>query len=120
MCGTGGREVPEGGDICLHITDSLHCTAETNTTLQSNYVCVYMCALRHSLVSDSATPCTGVSQASLSMEFSQQEYWSVLALPSPGDRPNPGIKPMSPALQTDSLPSEPPGKPQSNYTPIKI
>ena len=71
-----------------------------------------MCALRHSLVSDSATPCTGVSQASLSMEFSQQEYWSVLALPSPGDRPNPGIKPMSPALQTDSLPSEPPGKPQ--------
>ena len=120
MCGTGGKEVPEGGDICLHITDSLHCTAETNTTLQSNYVCVYMCALRHSLVSDSATPCTGVSQASLSMEFSQQEYWSVLPLPSAGDRPNPGIKPMSPALQTDSLPSEPPGKPQSNYTPIKI
>ena len=47
-------------------------------------------------------------QASLSMEFSRQEYWSVLPFPSPGDLPNPGIKPGSPALQADSLLSEPP------------
>ena len=44
------------------------------------------------------------------MEFSGQEYWSGLPFLSPGDLPNPGIKPGSPALQGDSLPSEPPGK----------
>ena len=50
-------------------------------------------------------------QALLSMEFSRQEHWSGLPCPPPGDLPNPGIKPRSPALQADSLPSEPPGKP---------
>ena len=44
------------------------------------------------------------------MEFSRQEYWSGLPFPSPGDLPNPGIDPRSPALQADTLPSEPPGK----------
>ena len=47
----------------------------------------------------------------LSLEFSRQEYWSRLAFPFPGDLPNPGTKSGSPALQADSLPSEPPGKP---------
>ena len=42
------------------------------------------------------------------MEFSRQEYWSGLPFPSPGDLPDPGIEPGSPALQADSLPSEPP------------
>ena len=50
-------------------------------------------------------------QASLSMGFSRQEYWSGLPFPSPADLPDPGIEPRSPALQTDALPSEPPGKP---------
>ena len=45
------------------------------------------------------------------MEFSRQEYWSGLPFPSPGDLPNPGVKPESPALQTDSLPTEPLGTP---------
>ena len=45
------------------------------------------------------------------MELSRQEYWSGLPFSSPGDLPNPGIEPGSPALQVDSLPSEPPGKP---------
>ena len=45
------------------------------------------------------------------MGFSRQEYWSVLPFPSPGDLPDPGIKPRSPALKADTLPSEPPGKP---------
>ena len=45
------------------------------------------------------------------MEFSRQEYWIGLPCPPPGDLPDPEIKPGSPALQTDSLPSEPPGKP---------
>ena len=48
------------------------------------------------------------------MEFSRTEYWSGLPFPSPGDLPNPGIKPRSPALQADSLPAEPPGKPNSS------
>jgi len=42
------------------------------------------------------------------MEFSRQEYWSGLPFPSLGDFPDPGIKPRSPALQADALPSEPP------------
>ena len=43
------------------------------------------------------------------MEFSRQEYGSRLPFPSPGDLPDPGIEPGSPALQADALPSEPPG-----------
>jgi len=45
------------------------------------------------------------------MGFSRQEYWSGLPFPSPGDLPDPGIKPRSPTLQADALTSEPPGKP---------
>jgi len=45
------------------------------------------------------------------MEFSRQEYWSGLPFPSPGDLLDPGIKFWSPALQADTLTSEPPGKP---------
>jgi len=54
-------------------------------------------------------PRTGALQAPLSMEFSRQEYWSRLPSPSPGDIPDPGIKPRSPTLQEDSLPFEPAG-----------
>ena len=43
--------------------------------------------------------------------ISQQEYWSGLPFPSPGDLPQPGSEPRSPALQADSLPTEPPGEP---------
>ena len=58
-----------------------------------------------------ATPWTVACQAPLAMGFCRQEYWSGLLLPSPGDLPNPGIKPRSPALQADSLPTELWGKP---------
>ena len=47
------------------------------------------------------------------MVFFRQEYWSGLPCPPPGDLPNPRIKPRSPTLQEDSLPSEPPGKPKN-------
>ena len=53
-------------------------------------------------------------QALLSVGFSRQEYWSGLPCPAPGYLPDPGVEPASlmfPALQADSLPSEPPGKP---------
>ena len=56
------------------------------------------------------TPWTGAYQAPPSMGFSRQEYWSGLPFPSPGDLPNPGTEPGSPALQADALPSEPPGE----------
>ena len=58
-----------------------------------------------------AIPWTIIYEASLSIGFSRQEYWSGLPFPSPGDLPDPGIEPRSPALQADTLPSEPPGKP---------
>ena len=65
-----------------------------------------------SVVSDSfATPWTVACQALLSMGFSRQEYWSGLPFPSPGDLPDSGIEPGSPALEADALTSEPPGKP---------
>ena len=60
-----------------------------------------------------ATQWTVAYQAPLSVGFSRQEYWSGLPFPSPGDLPDPGIEPGSPALQADVLPSEPPGKPSS-------
>ena len=56
------------------------------------------------------TPETVACQASLSTEFSRQEYWSKLPFPSPGDLPDPGIKPRSLIMQADSLPSESSGK----------
>ena len=58
-----------------------------------------------------ATPWIVAYQAPLSTGFSRQENWSGLPFPSPGDLPHPGIESESPALQADSLPSEPPGKP---------
>ena len=51
-----------------------------------------------------ATPSTVACQAPLSMEFPRQDYWSGLPFPSPGDLPDPEIKPESPAWQVDSLP----------------
>ena len=58
------------------------------------------------------TPLIVAYQAPLSMEFSRQEYWNGLPFPSPGDLPDSGIESASmasPALQVDSLPTEPPG-----------
>ena len=53
-----------------------------------------------------ATQWTVACQAPLCIGFSRQEYWSGLPFPSPGDLPDPRIKPGSPALQADSLPTE--------------
>ena len=81
---------------------------EVGSLPAESLVCVYMCVF--SVVSDSAIPWTIACQAPLSMEFSRQEYWSGLPFPTPGDLPDPGIKPRSLALQADSLPLEPSGK----------
>ena len=65
-------------------------------------------------MSDSATPWTVICQAPLFMDFSSQEWlagkkW--LPFPSPGDLPDPCVKPEASPLQVDSLPSEPRGEP---------
>ena len=76
---------------------NLQCTKVTET--------LYVQSLSRVLLF--ATPWTVAHQASQSMEFSKQEYWSELPCPTPGDFPEPGIEPMSPAapaLQADFLP----------------
>ena len=62
-----------------------------------------------------ATPGTVVCQALLSTGFPRQEYWSRLPFPSPGDLPNPGIEPMSPAMAGRFFTAEPVGKPTMEY-----
>ena len=75
-------------------------------------------SVSHSVTSDSfVTPWIVTRQAPLSMGFLRQEYWSGLWFSSPEDFPNPGIKPRSPALQADSLLSEPPGEPGDSLGP---
>ena len=68
------------------------------------------CWFSHEVVSDSCNPWTIPCQAPLSMGLCRQEFWSGLPFPSPGDLPDPGIKPGSPALQADSLMIELQGK----------
>ena len=67
---------------------------------------LFICCIRFFV-----TPWTVAHQASLSMGFPRQEYWSGLPSPFPGDHPEPGIEPESPAWQADSLTAELPGKP---------
>ena len=68
-------------------------------------------------MSDSVILWTVAHQVPLSIEFSRQEYWSGLPFPLSGNLPNPGIECRFPALQGDSLPSEPSGKPINVQTP---
>ena len=73
------------------------------------------CVLVTKLSPTLATPRTVACQAPLSMGFTRQEYWSGFPFPSPGDLPDPGIEPRSPALQADSLPTELQRKPHIWY-----
>ena len=66
-----------------------------------------------------AIPWTVAYYVAPSMGFSRQECWSGLPFPSPGDLPDPGIEPGSPALQADALPSEPPEYRKLNVKNIK-
>ena len=86
-------------------------------------MCVCVCVCVHtyvfaqllSYVQLLVTPWTTAHQARLSMGFSRQEYWSGLPFASPRDLPEPGIEPGSPALQEDSLLSDPLEKPMCVY-----
>ena len=64
-----------------------------------------------------ATPWPVARQTPLSMGFFRQEYWSGLPFPSPGDPPNPGIEPWSPALQADGLPTKLQKRSKKMYSP---
>ena len=87
--------------------------------IRSNGVCVHAWSL--SGIRFFATPWTVALQATLSMGFSRQEYWSGLPFPSPGDLPDPGIKPVSSALAGGSFITVSPGKPtRSNSGDFQI
>ena len=82
-----------------------------------NCVCMLSCFSHVQLFPN---PWTVAHQAPLSMGFSGQEYWSGLPCSPPGDLPHPGIKPWSSALQANSLPYEPPGKPKGRVGPPQL
>ena len=67
----------------------------------------------HACAQSCPTLCNPMDCGSSKMGFPRQEYWSGLAFPSPGDLPDPGIEPRSPALREYSLPAEPQGKPKN-------
>ena len=88
---------------------------ETQNTPASKFTASFVVVAFYSLrrVRLFVTWWTVAHEAPPSMGCPRQEYWSGLPFPSPGDLPRPGIKPRSPALQVDSLPSQQPGKPKT-------
>ena len=96
----------------LCIRSLIICFTHSGVYMLTLCVCVYVCVLSH--VQLFAILWTAACQASLSMGYFRQEYWNGLPFPPPRDLPDPAIEltsPVSPPLQTDSLPLEPPGKP---------
>ena len=96
-----------GAFLCTCL--SWHTETEVSTFILWNR-CESLSRVRHFV-----TPWTVAHQAPLSIGFPRQEYWSGYPCPPPRDLPNPGTEPGSPALQADSLPSEPPGNPSVVY-----
>ena len=92
--------------VCVCIVDARVCVcACVCACAHRGCPCVCVCETQSCPI-----PWTLACQACPSMGFSRQECWSELPFSSPGDLPDPGIEPGSPALQADFLPSEPPGK----------
>ena len=83
--------------FCLQIQCSFYILTIANH-LRKYLPPIIISQFSHSIISDSVTPWTGACQASLSMEFSRQEYWCGLPFPSPGDLPDPEFKTVSPAM----------------------
>ena len=101
--------------LSASLPDSISVSLCLSLSLSYEYQCAWSSkhaieseSVRYSVVSDSLQPLE--SQAPLYTEFSRKEYWSGLLSPSPGDLPNPDIKPGFNTLQAYSLPSELPGK----------
>ena len=109
---TGSLNFTKWGFIPPLLRSMVHRVARVRPDWATSHACMHrggdlVAKSRLTLV----TPWTIAHQARLSMGFPKQEHWSRLSFPSPGDLPDPGIKPGSPALQEDSLQTEPPGKP---------
>ena len=87
--------------------------------LFNEILCVFVCAYACSVMFNSLRP-HGLQPTRLlcPWDFLMQEYWSGLPFPSPGDLPDPGIEPMSPALAGRFFTTEPPGKPQWDSTQV--
>ena len=115
--------IPYKKCVFIHVCMYIHCMFRPHCVclldLHGHLCCFHLLAIVNrkwkkvrllSRVRLFATLWTVVHQAPPSMGFSRQEYWSGLPFPSPGDFPDPGIEPRSPALQADALPCEPPGK----------
>ena len=73
-------------------------------------VCVCVCARAHAHAHVQSIWLCNPMEAPRPMKFSRQGYWSRLPFPPPEDRPDPGIKPLSPALASGFFTTEPPGK----------
>ena len=102
----------------LHISRCTHSHTLIAPTAKDMCSLCYCCCLVGKCLSLS-DPMDSSPQAPLSMDFSRQEYWSGLPFPSPGDLPNPGIEPVSPAVAGRLFTTEPPGKPTHSHTLIQ-
>ena len=102
--------------MCIHTQTHTHVRAPVQTGCGSGFRLGGGGLVTKSCLT-AATPWAVPLQAPLSIGFSRQEYWSGLPFPFPGDLPDPGIEPRSPALQANSLPAELPGKPKDGQVP---
>ena len=101
---------------CFLLMFLIHTSLNIDGCLLFNCVCVCMCTLSHfSRIQLFATLWTAAHQASLSIRFSRQEYWSGFPCPPLEDLPDPGNEPVSPALQADSLLLSNGGSPSNHY-----
>ena len=108
---------PETGVGSLSLLRGIFPTQEWNQGFLHCRRILYQLSYHRSPIAKSCptlvTPWTVVCQAPLSTGLPRQEYWSGLPFPSPGDLPDPGIKPVSPELAGGCFTTEPPGKPNN-------
>ena len=88
-------------EVDLSVTQGWH-----SNPIKSVCVCVCVLVIQSCLTLCDPMDCS--PKAPLSVEFSRRDYWGEMPFSSTGDLPDPGMEPRSPALQADSLPSEPP------------
>ena len=97
--------------IYIYTHTHIHTHIHMCTQICNVYACMKRNSVSHCYAQLFVTPWTVAYQAPPSKEFSREEYWSGLPFPSPGDLPDPGIESGFPALQVDSVLSEPPRNP---------
>ena len=107
--------------LCVCVCVCVHTYTYGGELMKQILVIFLACVLSHfSHVRLFETLWSIAHEAPLSMGFPRQEFWSGLPFPSPGDLPNPGVEPVSPALAGGFFTTKPPGKPTYNYVLIQI